>query len=65
MIVTPAQAGVQFESTWIPACAGMTNRYHAKLNRKFYSIFMGHRTRENLQNRKADKPLNFHVDLDS
>jgi hypothetical protein len=35
MIVTPAQAGVQFESTWIPACAGMTNRYHAKLNRKF------------------------------
>ena len=23
-IVTPAQAGVQFESAWIPACAGMT-----------------------------------------
>jgi hypothetical protein len=39
MIVTPAQAGVQFESAWIPACAGMTKRYHAKLNRKFlYNI---------------------------
>jgi hypothetical protein len=46
MIVTPAQAAVrqahgpersrrrvQFESAWIPACAGMTNRYHAKFNR--------------------------------
>ena len=39
MIVTPAKAGVQFESTWIPACAGMTKRYHAKLDRKFlYNI---------------------------
>ena len=39
MIVTPAEAGVQFESAWIPACAGMTNRYHAKLNGKvFYNI---------------------------
>ena len=24
MIVTPAQAGVQFKDAWIPACAGMT-----------------------------------------
>ena len=24
------QAGFQFESAWIPACAGMTKRYHAK-----------------------------------
>jgi hypothetical protein len=24
MIVTPAQAGVQFRDVWIPACAGMT-----------------------------------------
>ena len=45
MIVTPVQVAVrqahgpersrrrvQLESTWIPACAGMTNWYHAKLN---------------------------------
>jgi hypothetical protein len=25
MIVTPAQAGVQFKDAWIPACAGMTD----------------------------------------
>jgi hypothetical protein len=24
MIVTPAEAGVQKKTTWIPACAGMT-----------------------------------------
>jgi hypothetical protein len=31
--VTPAQAGVQFKDAWIPACAGMTDRYHsAELN---------------------------------
>jgi hypothetical protein len=29
MNVTPAQAGVQFKDAWIPACAGMTDRYHA------------------------------------
>jgi hypothetical protein len=29
MIVTPAQAGVQFKDAWIPACAGMTDRLHA------------------------------------
>ena len=29
MIVTPAQAGVQFKDAWIPACAGMTDGYHA------------------------------------
>jgi len=28
MIVTPAQAGVQFKDAWIPACAGMTDSYH-------------------------------------
>jgi hypothetical protein len=28
MNVTPAQAGVQFRDSWIPACAGMTDRYH-------------------------------------
>jgi hypothetical protein len=39
MIVTPAQAGVQFKPAWIPACAGMTNRYAAKLRRKIlYNI---------------------------
>jgi hypothetical protein len=27
MNVTPAQAGVQFKDAWIPACAGMTDRY--------------------------------------
>ena len=27
MNVTPAQAGVQFTPAWIPACAGMTDRY--------------------------------------
>jgi hypothetical protein len=27
MKVTPAQAGVQFKDAWIPACAGMTDRY--------------------------------------
>jgi hypothetical protein len=33
MNVTPAQAGVQFKDAWIPACAGMTSRYHrAELN---------------------------------
>lgn len=43
MIVTPAQAGGQFESVWIPACAGMTKRHHAKLVRKFFwSISPGH-----------------------
>ena len=26
MIVTPAQAGVQFKDAWISACAGMTGR---------------------------------------
>ncbi len=33
MIVTPAQAGVQLKVAWIPACAGMTNRYHTTVNR--------------------------------
>ena len=28
MNVTPAQAGVQFKDALIPACAGMTDRYH-------------------------------------
>jgi hypothetical protein len=28
MFVTPAQAGVQFKAAWIPACAGITDRYH-------------------------------------
>jgi hypothetical protein len=27
MNVIPAQAGVQFKGAWIPACAGMTDRY--------------------------------------
>ena len=27
MNVTPAQAGVQFKDVWIPASAGMTDRY--------------------------------------
>jgi len=34
MIVTTAKAGVRFESAWIPVCAGMTKRYHAKLDKK-------------------------------
>jgi hypothetical protein len=29
MIVTPAQAGVQFKDAWIPACAGITYVQHA------------------------------------
>jgi hypothetical protein len=33
MNVTPAQAGVQIKDDWIPACAGMTDRYDdAELN---------------------------------
>ena len=28
MVVTPAQAGVQFKGALIPACEGMTDRYH-------------------------------------
>jgi hypothetical protein len=33
MIVTPAQAGVQFKDAWIPACAGMTvGQYSSLLN---------------------------------
>jgi hypothetical protein len=28
MNVTPAQAGVQFKDAWIPAFAGMTDRYY-------------------------------------
>ena len=28
MNVSPAQAGVQIKDAWIPACAGMTDRYH-------------------------------------
>ena len=33
MNVTPAQAGVRFKDAWIPACTGMTRRYHrAELN---------------------------------
>ena len=28
MIVTPAKAGVQFKDAWIPAYAGMTDRFH-------------------------------------
>jgi hypothetical protein len=39
MIVTPAQAGVQFKPAWIPACGGMTKRYYASLLRKIlYNI---------------------------
>jgi hypothetical protein len=40
MIVTPAQAGVQFKEAWIPACAGMTDGYHASgINNILYKIF--------------------------
>ena len=39
MIVTPAKAGVQLKGTWIPAFAGMTNQYHAKLNRKIFILY--------------------------
>jgi hypothetical protein len=39
MIVTPAQAGVQIESAWIPACAGMTKGYSGKFNKeRLYNI---------------------------
>jgi hypothetical protein len=39
MNVTPAQAGVQFKGAYIPACAGMTDRYHdSKLNNILYDI---------------------------
>ena len=33
MIVTPAQAGVQFKAAWIPACAGMTCGNHVTVIR--------------------------------
>jgi hypothetical protein len=40
MIVTPAQAGVQFKDAWIPACAGMTDGYHTSvLDNIFGDIF--------------------------
>jgi hypothetical protein len=41
MIVTPAQAGVQFKDVWIPACAGVTNRQLASglLNNILDNIF--------------------------
>jgi hypothetical protein len=31
MIVTPAQAGVQFKEAWIPASAGMTAGYRGSV----------------------------------
>jgi len=41
MIVTPAKAGVQIESAWIPACAGMTKRYSAKFNKELLDNISG------------------------
>jgi hypothetical protein len=37
MIVTPAQAGVQFKDTWIPACAGMTGGLHASEKKHIFN----------------------------
>ena len=42
MNVTPAQAGVQFKDAWIPACAGMTDRYPDKELNVFLRIFLIH-----------------------
>ena len=41
MIVTPAQAGVQLKVAWIPACAGMTDRYYAAADRNIYENISG------------------------
>ena len=38
MIVTPAQAGVQFKDAWIPACEGMTDRLHASVLNKIWRL---------------------------
>ena len=38
MIVTPAQAGVQFKNAWIRACAGMTDGYDTPLLNRACSI---------------------------
>jgi len=43
MIVTPAQAGVQFKDAWIPACAGMTDS-----TPQYLLIFLGHNTKSHL-----------------
>jgi hypothetical protein len=41
MIVTPAQAGVQFKAAWIPACAGMTGGKHAPVIRNIFDNISG------------------------
>ena len=46
MIVTPAQAGVQLKVAWIPAFAGMTNRYQTTVTEIFMTIFLGHNTED-------------------
>ena len=40
-IVTPTKAGVQLQSVWIPAFAGMTNRYPAAIDKNFWEIVFG------------------------
>jgi hypothetical protein len=41
MIVTPAQAGVQFKDAWIPACAGMTDGYHPSVLNNIFGDISG------------------------
>jgi hypothetical protein len=41
MIVTPAQAGVQFKVAWIPACAGMTDGSFATVLRNIFNNISG------------------------
>jgi hypothetical protein len=44
MIVTPAQAGVQFKNAWIPTCAGMTGGQYPSPLKIILEILPGHKT---------------------
>jgi hypothetical protein len=46
MVVTPAQAGVQFKGVWIPACAGMTDRYCDSELKKYFRRYFWYTTQE-------------------
>jgi hypothetical protein len=41
MNVTPAKAGVQFKDAWIPACAGMTDRYRPSYKDIILNVISG------------------------
>jgi len=44
MRVAPAEAGVRFKGVWIPASAGMTNRYRADMVINFSTVLLGRNT---------------------